>query len=347
MQRKRCTARLPSDTTALVKRMANEEYLSTSALAKRIKLPIQQLFVTLRDYGWIERADEGWLLTAKGELHGGRYQDSKRYGRYIVWPGEVTEHPLLTAIESNQRISFGGMCRYFGHLSGPQIARALGELGLLDNDGMGHRLTEFGERFGGRQERDEDSALLTISWPHEIVDHPVIHRELNRLLSGRDVSQQPEKAVEEDAEAADAEAGASETSTPETSAPAIQDLFSDVPQTVESEEPKAAFAMDGHAVASLLQRKVDDWLYTAQLAHARDRALPVEECLKADFYVPAAGLFIECWERDVPTTDLTRRLRVREVCREEKFEYLEVAASDIDNIDDLLTTRLASLGMQR
>ncbi|GAB5415834.1 MAG: hypothetical protein Cons2KO_34370 [Congregibacter sp.] len=315
----------------------DREFFSTSALAKRIKLPIQQLFVTLRDYGWIERADEGWLLTAKGELHGGRYQNSKRYGRYIVWPESIVEHPLLTAIESNQRISFGGMCRYFGHLTAPQIARAMGELGLISSSGLGHKLTPFGETFGGRQERDEDSALPTISWPHEIVDHPVIHRELNRLLSGRDVSQQTSNTEKEDSEQSAAEEGE----------PAIHDLFSDVPSVSEADQATDHCTIDGHSVESALQRKVCDWLYTAQLAHARNRALPVEEPLTADFYVPAAGLYIECWERDVPTADLTRRLRVREVCRELKFAYQEVAASDIDRIDELLTVRFASLGIAR
>jgi hypothetical protein len=56
------------------------------------------------------------------------------------------------------------------------------------------------------------------------------------------------------------------------------------------------------------------------------------------------GLYIECWERDVPTQVLTRRLRTREVCRELGLAYLEVAAGDVERIDDLLSARLHDLG---
>jgi hypothetical protein len=99
--------------------------LSTSALAKRLRLPVQQLFLTLRDYGWIDRRGNAWVLTAKGELHGGSYQDSDRFGRYIVWPESLVGHPMLQAIESNQRINPGAMRRYYGHLSMLQINQVL------------------------------------------------------------------------------------------------------------------------------------------------------------------------------------------------------------------------------
>ncbi len=42
--------------------------LSTTALAKKLDIPTQQLFATLKDYGWIQRQGEQWLLTNKGEF---------------------------------------------------------------------------------------------------------------------------------------------------------------------------------------------------------------------------------------------------------------------------------------
>ncbi|EAQ97921.1 hypothetical protein [Congregibacter litoralis] len=311
----------------------DDNRLSTSALAKRLKLPIQQLFVTLRDYGWIDRRDKGWALTAKGELQGGAYQDSQRFGRYIVWPESLMEHPMITAIESNQRITPGGMQRYYPHLGVRQINRNFAELGLLRLTRRGLELSNLGERFGGRQERDEDNGLLIISWPHEIVDNAVIHRELNRLASDGMV------LTETDTSGVPGEAG-------QTGVDAVApDLFTETekpkatPQTVSAQR----CGLDGHAVDSVLQLRVCDWLYEAQYAHARNRRLPVEESLTADFYVPALGLYIECWERDVPTQTLTRRLRTREVCRELDLAYLEIAAADIERIDDLLTRRVAEL----
>lgn len=311
----------------------DDNRLSTSALAKRLKLPIQQLFVTLRDYGWIDRRDKSWALTAKGELQGGAYQESQRFGRYIVWPESLMEHPMITAIESNQRITPGGMQRYYPHLGVRQINRNFAELGLLRLTRRGLELSNLGERFGGRQERDEDNGLLIISWPHEIVDNAVIHRELNRLASDGMV------LPETDTSGVPGEAGQAEVDD------VAPDLFTETekpkatPQTVSAQR----CGLDGHAVDSVLQLRVCDWLYEAQYAHARNRRLPVEELLTADFYVPALGLYIECWERDVPTQTLTRRLRTREVCRELDLSYLEIAAADVERIDDLLTRRVSEL----
>ena len=51
--------------------------LSTTALAKKLNIPAQQLFATLKDYGWIQRAGDTWALTPKGEFEGGGYQQSQ------------------------------------------------------------------------------------------------------------------------------------------------------------------------------------------------------------------------------------------------------------------------------
>ena len=59
----------------------DDNRLSTTALAKKLHIPAQQLFATLKDYGWIQRVGETWVLTPKGEFEGGRYQNSRRYGR--------------------------------------------------------------------------------------------------------------------------------------------------------------------------------------------------------------------------------------------------------------------------
>ena len=108
--------------------------LSTSALAKRLRLPIQQLFGTLRDYGWIERLNDQWALTSKGTLHGGSYRDSDRFGRYIVWPEDLISHPMIESIESDQRLSTGSLSKHFHHLSPMQINRHLAELGFLQEN---------------------------------------------------------------------------------------------------------------------------------------------------------------------------------------------------------------------
>lgn len=152
--------------------------LSTSALARKLEIPAQQLFATLRDYGWIERHSDVWALTHKGEFEGGSYQTSRRFGRYIVWPESLEHHPLVQAIESNQRITAAGMRRYYAQLHPRQINRALAELGLQLHSILGWELTGLGKKLGGQQEESDNTGAFYVTWPHEIVDHPVVHREL-------------------------------------------------------------------------------------------------------------------------------------------------------------------------
>ncbi|MEM6483519.1 MAG: hypothetical protein AAF662_00845 [Pseudomonadota bacterium] len=334
--------------------------VSTTALAKRLRLPIEQLFGTLRDYGWIERENEKWTLTGKGSLHGGAYRDSERFGRYIVWPEDLTDHPLLAAIESDQRLSPVGLSRHFNHLSARQVNRHFAEIGLLRMTTAGLELTHLGSHFGGRQERDTDSDLLTVSWPQALIENPIVRRELLRLGGdGLPKSVREARAAHPPHQARKTgEAGGKANDTG-----LVDDLFAgdttaSNPQRSGRKHTGSAGTetdrgprrrrrgLDGHEVDSLLQLRVCDWLYGAQLAYAVNRALPCEEPLHADFYVPSVGLYIECWERDVPTDTLSRRLRVREVCRELELAYLEIAAGDLDRVDAVLTARLAELGLR-
>lgn len=293
-----------------------EEFLSTSALARRLELPVQQLFVTLRDYEWIRREGEQWLLTAKGEFMGGRYQNSRRFGRYIVWPARVAEHPLLAAIESSQRITASQMRRYYPQLQPRQINRALAELGLQVHTLLGWELTAFGKRLGGQQAESESSGAFYVSWPHELVDHPVIHRELSRLAPP--ARQRPAVRTGE------------------------EDLFTDLPEETAAQR----CTLDGHQLDSALQRQVCDWLYLAQLAHATGRALPVEENLVADFYLPQGSVYIDCWDEHASPARMAARLRNQAVCEELGLPYLSIRAADAERLDEVLLRALLDFGIR-
>ncbi len=291
--------------------MADPDKLSTSALARKLGLPVQQLFATLKDYGWIQRHQDSWLLTNKGEFEGGGYVDSQRYGRYIVWPDSLVEHPMLSAIESNQRVSASGMRRYYPRLHPRQINRALAELGLQVHSVLGWELTEQGRKLGGQQEESDNSGAYYVTWPHEIVDHPVIHRELE----------------------AQADAGAPANPEP------ADDLFANAALT-------ELVGIDGHALETALELKVCNWLYLAQLAHAHQRALPVEEVLYADFYLPAARVYIECWDDEVPPERLGLKLKKKDVYREAGLRLIEINEKDADRLDEVLGRPLMDYGIR-
>lgn len=295
-------------------REQEESRLSTTALARKLNIPAQQLFATLRDYGWIERAGESWILTAKGEFEGGNYQQSRRYGRYIVWPERLDHHPLLAAIESNLRINAASMRRYYPRLHARQINRALAELGLQRHSILGWELTERGKALGGLQEESDNSGAFYVTWPHEIIDNPVIHRELTRQ------SDQSQYLV--------------------SSTDSEPDLFSNT-----SASPPC-LGVDGHTLGSALEVKVCNWLYLAQLAHAYQRALPTEELVQADFYVPEGNVYIDCWDADIPAQALSGKLHKRELYRTLKLRHIEINAADADRLDEVLGRGLLAFGIR-
>lgn len=293
----------------------DDSKLSTTALAKKLNIPVQQLFATLKDYGWIQRAGEAWVLTPKGEFEGGNYQNSRRYGRYIVWPERLDHHPLLGAIESNQRITAASMCRYYPRLHARQINRALAELGLQHHSILGWELTPLGETLGGQQEESNNSGAFYVTWPHEIIDNPVIHRELTRQSD----QIQPEPVANE--------------LEPDLFAPTGEESFS-------------CTGVDGHNLQTPLQTRVCNWLYLAQLAHAFQRALPTEELVYADFYVPGGNVYIDCWEADIPAQQLSAKLHKRELYRELDLRSLEINAGDVERLDEVLGRGLLSFGIR-
>ena len=292
--------------------------LSTTALAKKLDIPVQQLFATFKDYGWIQRAGDAWLLTPKGEYEGGSYHNSKRYGRYILWPEQLDRHPLLAAIESNNRITAASMCRYYTRLHARQINRALAEIGLQHHSILGWELTALGKTLGGQQQESANSGAFYVTWPHEIIDHPVIHRELTRQS---DQIQAPQPEIVEGAE---------------------PDLFA----APEPGDNATCNGIDSHQLQTPLQARVCNWLYLAQLAHAYQRALPVEELIYADFYIPEGRVYIDCWEEDTPAQALSGKLHKREVYRELGLRHIEINARDVEQLDEVLGRGLLAFGLR-
>lgn len=289
--------------------------LSTTALAKKLDIPVQQLFATLRDYGWIRRSNDSWVLLPKGEFEGGSYQNSRRFGRYIVWPQALDHHPLLAAIESNQRITAASMRRYYPRLHARQINRALAEIGLQHHSILGWELTDLGRSIGGQQEESEASGAFYVTWPHEIIDHPVVHREMTRQSDQIPTAEANDSTAE-------------------------PDLFANAEAKLNCD------GIDGHRLKTPMQMRVCNWLYLAQLAHGYRRALPIEKLVYADFYLPAGGVYIDCWEENTSANDLRERLNKRDIYRELGLHSLEVNADDVDRLDEVLGRGLLALGIR-
>jgi hypothetical protein len=207
------------------------------------------------------------------------------------------------------------MRRYYSRLHARQINRALAEIGLQHHSILGWELTDLGRSMGGQQEESEASGAFYVTWPHEVIDHPVVHRELTRQSDQMPTLEPGDSSAE-------------------------PDLFASAETKLNCD------GIDGHLLRTPLQMRVCNWLYLAQLVHAYRRALPTEELVYADFYLPAGSVYIDCWEEETSASDLRERLNKREVYRDLGLCSLEVNASDVDSLDEVLGRGLLALGIR-
>ncbi|MCP3907932.1 MAG: hypothetical protein GY712_07940 [Oceanicoccus sp.] len=285
--------------------------LSTSALAKVLDVPSQQLFATLKDYGWIRKLDEGWALSSKGEFEGGEYVHSKRYGRYIVWPEELASHPLLLALEDNRHISATMVGKAFG-LSAREVNRILAELGWIKHGFQGWELTAVGEQRGGIQLENDSSGTFYVVWPQDIQSN----KALSKLL----------------------EFSAGVYADP---AAVSGDMFAN-----QSDYQ----GLDGHRHSSRAHFQICHWLYMAGIAHACQRELPFvaednPQTLRADFYLPAHQLYIECWD-DAGGSSLAQRMQRKDIYQQYGCAVIDIEKDDLDQLDEVLTRQFRKQGIR-
>lgn len=282
---------------------SDRQKLSTSALAKTLDIPLQQLFGTLRDCGWIRKVEDGWVLTAKGEFEGGEYVHSKRYGRYIVWPEALVEHQLLRGIESNRLLSSAQLARKY-QISAREVRRLLGDAGLLQRTFNGWELTRGGERLGGVA-IDNDSGDIT--WPENLLDNEIVRAQFEYLQRAHQASE-PHEA----------------------------DLLDAI---------SAFDARDGHCFRSRYELLVCDWLYFAGVAHACHYRLPLAQEYRADFWLPAAHVYIEVGGDEKDAGAIAATMERVELYRRQQWNFVEVHAEHFEHLDDYLTRELRELGV--
>jgi hypothetical protein len=82
------------------------------------------------------------------------------------------------------------------------------------------------------------------------------------------------------------------------------------------------------------------------LAHAHQRALPVEDLLYADFYLPAARVYVECWQGEEPAERLSLKLKKQDVYRDLGLRVVDIKERDGDRLDEVLGRPLMEFGIR-
>ncbi|MEM6428230.1 MAG: glycerol kinase [Deinococcota bacterium] len=294
----------------------NIRLVSTTALAKSLGLPSKDLFAYLLTRKYITKDNGAWVLTPEGQATGGAYRESKQYGKYIVWPENLEVH-IPTSVQGKPQpkmVTATTIGRAF-ELSANKINFILSELGWIKKGLKGWVLTDQGKKQGGLQAEDKKSGVPFVRWPEKIIDSKSLKETIGHVKGT--VSETPEQ----------------------------QEVTSDEVGFRDKFEAKHR-AADGHFVRSKAEMLIDNWLYMAEIVHAYERKLPIEEDVYSDFYIPTGKVYIEYWGYDNEPKYLARKQTKIELYKKYGFNLIELQDKEVQNLDDILPRLLLKYGVQ-
>ena len=244
--------------------MTEQKKLSTTQLAKKRGIAANQLFADITAMGLTIKEEDKWVLTEAGKQLGGVHLTSK-YGQYVAWPEDIefnkssTDSTKVTDIVTGKLITATAIGKQFD-LSSKKMNYILSELGWIKKGLKGWLVTEQGTKLGAIQGEDSRSGVPYARWPESILNAKALNDSIDNL-----------KGIE----------------TPITEAVKVDNFREKFVAKHRS--------TDGHFVRSKAEMLIDNWLYMAEIVHAYERKLPIEEEVYSDFYIPTGKVYIEFW----------------------------------------------------
>ncbi len=71
---------------------SNQDYLSTTSLARLFKMEGKVLFRALRENNWILKENNKWELLDKAKIAGAKYRSNDKGEKWIVWPASIVSN---------------------------------------------------------------------------------------------------------------------------------------------------------------------------------------------------------------------------------------------------------------
>ncbi|WP_022942667.1 hypothetical protein [Psychromonas hadalis] len=202
-------------------------------------------------------------------------------------------------------------------LSANKINFILSELGWVDKGIKGWVATQQGIKQGAIQAEDKKSGIPYVRWPENILKSKSL---LNSIAHVKGEVTATMTAKETD----------------------ISDACAEFRTKFEAKHRSA----DGHFVRSKAEMLVDNWLYMAEIVHAYERKLPIEEDVYCDFYIPTGKVYIEYWGYENEPKYLARKKKKIELYKKYNFNLIELQDKDVQNLDDVLPRLLLKFGVQ-
>lgn len=295
--------------------------ISTSALAKSYSMSSKIVFDRLQQEGLIKREQEAWQITDAGFAIGAEYQNSAKFGTYIVWPESIKIDSHSAADTSNPSDKFITAKIIAAHfeVSANKINFILSELGWLKKGIKGWLATQPGLKLGAIQAEDKKSGIPFVRWPETILSKKSLVESIEQVKGKSSQS--------------DTETDLSDNQT--NSSNGFREKF----------EAKHRSA-DGHFVRSKAEMLIDNWLYMAEIVHAYERKLPIEEDVYCDFYIPTGKVYIEYWGYENEQKYLARKQKKIDLYNKYGFNLIQLKDEDVQNLDDILPRLLLKFGVQ-
>lgn len=295
--------------------------ISTSALAKIKNIQPADLFDSLQSSGYIIRSNEVWNLTDLWKKAWWEVQRSEKFWQYIVWPDNlvVSIPPKWSSYKWGMQINATLIGEHF-HISSQRLNLILSELGLIEKDVAGWKITKLWRNLWGTEHRHDVSWAYYVLWNESILTY-------QRLLEAFDSHMESSVKTEKKHE-------------PTNENTSIQlDNFRD-------KFPPIFRTLDWHRVRSKAEMIIDNLLYHYGLVHAYERKPPsIEEDMCSDFYIPSGnwrpqGVYIEYWGLENDEKYLDRKKKKIALYKENGLALIELNEWDIQNLDDVLPRKL-------
>lgn len=292
------------------------EYLSTTALANELDIPVNELFADLKGRGWIERKNDKWTLTVLGKNKGGQIRNNPKYGEFIVWPEDIDLDTKEKQNGKTQFLNATTLGKHFG-VTNQRLNLILSELGWIEDGISGWTITKLGKTIGGRQLEHDTSGRKYVIWPDTTIQNKNLIDVFTFSSSDNVVT--PSKNVTEEV----------------ASSESFREKFEAKHRT-----------QDGHFVRSKSEAIIDNLLYQYGIVHAYERKLPIDEDTYCDFYLPSGKVYIEFWGLEDDPKYLDRKRKKLEIYKKYDFNLIELNEQDIQNLDDHLPKKLLKFNIK-
>lgn len=289
--------------------MNEEKRLSTTQLAKLQGISQEKMFENLTSQGYIEKKDDKWLLTDIGIAAGGSYLSGK-YGQYVAWPEYFDPKVAINKSDSSKLLTATTLGQQFD-ISANKMNYILSELGWIKKGLKGWLVTEQGLKMGAEQGEDNRSGVPYVRWPEKITRIRALKDSIDNIK------------------------GIDKPKTDSDKMDSFRHKFEAIHRTT-----------DGHFVRSKAEMLIDNWLYMAEIVHAYERKLPIEEEMYCDFYIPTGKVYIEYWGYENDAKYQARKEEKLAIYNKYNFKLIELTDKDVLNLDDILPRLLLKFVVQ-